>query len=56
MQKVYQIKYKHYGRTKYCYTSNFVDCYEDYHMTKLIKEKPEFYEKLQSMQRVEAIK
>lgn len=50
MQKVYQVKYKHYGSLKYCYTSNFVDCFEDYYLTIPIKEKPEFYEKLQKMQ------
>ena len=56
MQKVYQVKYSHYGSTKYCYTSNFIDCYEDFNLTKLIKEKPEFYEKLQQVQKDKAIK
>lgn len=55
MHKVYQVKYKHYGSVKYCYTTNFIECYEDYQMTKLIKEKPEFYEKLQNMQKDKAV-
>ena len=51
--KIYQIKYNHYGVTKYCYTDNFIEYYKTYPdvktKTNLIIEKKQFYEEMQKM-------
>ena len=51
--KIYQIKYSHYGTTKWCYTINFIDYYPGYVEAEQGKNrldlKKEFQEKVQEM-------
>jgi len=51
--KIYQIRYSHYGITKWCYTTNFLDYYPSYVEAQQAKNridfKKEFYEKMQEM-------
>jgi len=53
--KIYQIKYRHFGTLKYCYTDNFIDFYADYNEVKTkqnkLSFKQEFYEKVQQVQK-----
>ena len=54
--KIYQIKYRHFGTLKYCYTDNFIDFYANYpevetKQNRLLLKK-EFYEKVQQVQTV----
>jgi hypothetical protein len=53
--KIYQVKYTHYGTTKYCYTSNFIDFYANYPEVETKQNrllfKKEFYEKVQQVQK-----
>ncbi len=52
--KIYQVKYTHYGTTKYCYTDNFTDFYGCYTEVEpkinRLKFKKEFYEKIWTYQ------
>jgi hypothetical protein len=52
--KIYQIKYRHFGTLKYCYTDNFIDFYANYPEVETKQNrllfKKEFYEKVQQMQ------
>jgi hypothetical protein len=53
--KIYQIKYRHFGTLKYCYTDNFIDFYANYPEVQTKENrllfKKEFYEKVQQVQR-----
>jgi hypothetical protein len=52
--KIYQIKYRHFGTLKYCYTDNFIDFYANYPEVQTKENrllfKKEFYEKVQQVQ------
>jgi hypothetical protein len=52
--KIYQIKYRHFGTLKYCYTDNFIDFYANYPEVETKQNrllfKKEFYEKVQQVQ------
>jgi hypothetical protein len=52
--KIYQIKYRHFGTLKYCYTDNFIDFYANYPEVETKQNrllfKKEFYEKMQQVQ------
>jgi hypothetical protein len=52
--KIYQIKYRHFGTLKYCYTDNFIDFYANYTEVETKQNrllfKKEFYEKVQQVQ------
>ena len=52
--KIYQIKYRHFGTLKYCYTCNFIDFYANYPEVETKQNrllfKKEFYEKMQQVQ------
>jgi hypothetical protein len=52
--KIYQIKYRHFGTLKYCYTDNFIDFYANYSEVETKQNrllfKKEFYEKVQQVQ------
>jgi hypothetical protein len=54
--KIYQIKYRHFGTLKYCYTDNFIDFYANYPEVQTKENrllfKKEFYEKVQQVQTV----
>jgi len=53
--KIYQIKNRHFGTLKYCYTDNFIDFYANYPEVETKQNrllfKKEFYEKVQQVQK-----